>query len=196
MRKAGWISWLLIIVAGIFLLPAVMSSETAQAAETAATVAADKGDNNLKPEFGGQWIWALLSLVFVTFLAYWSTKLLAGKLGNTQAKHIKVAESLCLGPNRHLYLLLINKKVMLVGSSEHSLNLLKEFPEADFYDSVNRSMEERNLIPAGKFADILGPLLKKDFDNSSDIDDSEFSSPAHERLSQGLEKIRAWRRRR
>ena len=54
----------------------------------------------------GQWIWALFSLIVVLSLTYWGTRFLAGKVGRSSAEHLKVAESLSLGPNRHLYLFL------------------------------------------------------------------------------------------
>lgn len=192
MRKVNRVFWFRSIIAGAFLLPVLFFFETSVV--SAASEVAEKSSHS-NPEFGGQWVWALISLVFVAFLAYWSTKFLAGKLGSTQAKHIKVAESLCLGPNRHLYLLLVNNQVMLVGSSEHGLSLLKEFQEPAFYESLNNAVEEGYHLPSGKFMEILMPLIKGNQTAPTETLNSELSTDK-DRLSQGLERIRAWRRRR
>lgn len=140
----------------------------------------------------GQWIWALFSLIVIVILAYWGTKFLAGKFGVSGAKHLKVAESLFLGPNRHLYLILVNHKVILIGSSEHGINLLQEIDDPDFYKELESSADKYQTLPPNTFSGIMGPILKsinpRGINDSSDMD-------AKQRIQEGLAKIRSWRTR-
>jgi len=148
-------------------------------------------DIDQKPEFGGDWVWAFFSLIVVVFLAYWATRMLAGKLGANQSPNIKVADSLCLGPNRHLYLLLVDNQVLLVGSTEHGINLLKEYSGPDFYETVRHSLAEKDQFSSGKFQDILTPLLRNNYWSGNGNLDLKTRS---ERLAQRLQRIKVWRR--
>ena len=164
--------------AGLFLLPGAALAQT---------------ENEIGPEFsGGQWIWSLLSLIIIVVLAFWATKFLAGRFGLSQARHIKVAESLLLGPNRHLYLLLVNGKVLLVGSAEHGIDLVKEFDDEQFYKELLESAEVAPKKPTGRFAEMILPVLNSM--NSGETVDSG-STNSRQRLQEGLEKIRSWKMR-
>jgi flagellar biogenesis protein FliO len=168
----------LLVIVSVLLLPAI----------TLAKANEDPGADFS----GGQWIWALLSLIIVVALAYWATKFLAGKFGVSGAKHLKVAESLFLGPNRHLYLLLVNHKVILVGSSEHGINLLQEIDDPNFYTELERTAEKNQTMPADKFSGLIGPILKglnpRGVNEPNDTDTKQ-------RLEEGLARIRSWRTR-
>jgi len=168
----------LLVTAGLFLLPAITLARTNE----------DPG-----PDFNsGQWVWALFSLVIVVALAYWATKFLAGKFGVSGAKHLKVAESLFLGPNRHLYLLLVNQKVILIGSTEHGINLLQEIDDPEFYNELERTAEKNQTLPVDKFSGLIGPILKglnpRGVGEPGVIDTKQ-------RLQEGLAKIRSWKTR-
>ncbi len=164
--------------AGLFLLPGAALAKTE----------ADVG-----PEFSsGQWIWSLFSLIIVVALAYWATKFLAGRFGLSQARHIKVAESLFLGPNRHLYLLLVDGKVLLVGSAEHGINLIKEFDDGEFYEELLKSAETGQNTPTGRFAGMISPALNNLY--SGETVEAGLSN-SRQRLQEGLEKVRSWKMR-
>ena len=166
----------LYITVGLFLLPAVVSGKT-------------DGDPGTDFNTGGQWIWALISLIIVVALSYWATRFFAGKLGISQARHIKVAESLFLGPNRHLYLLLVHDKVLLIGSTEHGLNLLQEINDPSFYAELEQ-VASSNQLPSGKFAKMMGPILNGlNPRGAVDVD----ATGGRRRLQEGLAKIRAWK---
>lgn len=178
MRNKYRISWVLPIVAGLILLPQITLAAPGSEAE---------------PELfgGGQWFLMLLSLVFVIFLAYWGTRFLAGKYGNIPSRHIKMAESLCLGPNRHLYLLLVNRQVLLVGNSDQGITLLKEYDDPEFYEELRLLAEQNQVFPSKKFKDFLAPLLNGRTETVAGAEerDAEFKK----RLTESLERIRAWK---
>ena len=92
------------------------------------TAAVAQTGNDFSPDIWGT-LGAITALIVVVGLAYWTTRFLAGRFGAGQAKHLKVAESLFLGPNRHLYLLLVNDKVLLLGGSEHGISLIQEIDD-------------------------------------------------------------------
>ncbi len=165
----------LLVAAWLFLLPVVTLG---------------KAENDPGTDFNsGQWIWALVSLFIVVGLSYWATKFFAGKFGVSQARHIKVAESLFLGQNRHLYLLLVHGKVLLIGSSEHGISLLKEIDDPEFYAELEKTAHG-NHSPVGKFAGMLGPILNgMNPRGAIDVD----ATGGRQRLQEGLEKIRAWK---
>ena len=164
--------------AGLFLLPGTALAQT---------------ETEIGSEFsGGQWVWSLFSLIIVVVLAFWATKFLAGKFGISQARHIKVAESLFLGPNRHLYLLLVNGKVLLVGSTEHGINLLKEFEDGQFYNELLQTAQTNEKIPPGRFAGMITPVLNNM--NFGETDESGLDN-GKQRLREGLAKVRSWKMR-
>ncbi len=103
-----------------------------------------------------------------------------------------MAESLFLGPNRHLYLLLVNNKVLLIGASEHGIHLLHDFNDPDFYTELEQHAGNQQLLPAGKFPDLIGAVLGGLHPRKvSDTD----SFDTKQRLMEGLEKIRSWKTR-
>lgn len=169
----------ILVTAGLFLLPALVLAK----ANT------DPGADFNKDSWF--WVWPLFVLLIVVALAYWATRFIAGKFGAIQAKHLKVAESLFLGPNRHLYLLLVNKKVLLIGSSEHGLTLIKEIDDLEFYEEVQKTAGSNQVMPAGKFANLLDPI----FNGLNPKGVSEAGLSSKQRLQEGLDKLRLWKMR-
>ncbi|HEY8462565.1 MAG TPA: flagellar biosynthetic protein FliO [Bacillota bacterium] len=141
---------------------------------------------------GGQWFLTLLSLIFVVFLAYWATRFLAGRSGNLSSRYIKVAGSICLGTNRHLYLLLVYHQVLLVGSSEQGITLIKEYNDPAFYEELQSLVNQKLTFSNRKFKDLLDRFLNDDgVKAESTVESSEFKN----RLTESLERIRAWKNR-
>jgi flagellar biogenesis protein FliO len=100
-----------------------------------------------------------------------------------------VAESLFLGPNRHLYLLLVHDKVLLIGSTDHGLNLLQEIEDPTFYAELEQ-VASSSQLPSGKFAKMMGPILSGlNPRGAVDVD----ATGGRQRLQDGLAKIRAWK---
>ncbi len=147
-----------------------------------------------QPEFGGAgWLGALGILVFIGFAAYWCTKLLSVKMGAGQARNIKIADSLFLGTNRYLHLVLINNQVFLISSSEQGINLLKEFNDPDFSEKLQKNLSTKSFGTGDTFTNIFDSFMKKQSEKSESEGIAEFSEEK-DRLREGLEKIRAWKR--
>lgn len=167
---------------GIFLLPTLTAAKTG-------------GDSS--PDFGGfQWLGALVALIIVVVLAYWVTRFLGGKLITAQAKHLKVAESLFLGPNRHLYLLLVHGKVLLLGSTEHGINLIQEIDDPALFEELNVSGGPNQPFSVSQFSAFLQKAIARK-DGLTDTQSGEFEAgtrETNERLRAGLEKLRAWKK--
>jgi flagellar biogenesis protein FliO len=207
-QKLCRIRCLLLIGVGLFWLP---------------TVALAANQAGSEPELfgGGQWLLSLLSLILVVFLAYWTTRFLAGRYRNLPTRHIKVAETLCLGSNRYLYLLIINKRALLVGGTEHGLALIKEYDDPGFCEELQAAAPHQSMA-AGKLINWFTPLLKNQGRKSDSakpavnvkqdtnrfkalltslIDESEPKAMleetrralVHERLIESLARIRAWK---
>ncbi len=160
-----------LVGAGILLFPISVAAETR---------------TKTLPEFGGwQWLWSLVALILVAILAYFTTRFLAGKYGITTARHLKISESLTLGPNRQLHLVLVNGQVLLLGNSEHGLALIKEFTDPVFYQEL--SQVNTNLTGNHNSFDAL---LNKFMHPES------IPAPAGRvvTLREGFEKIKSWRR--
>jgi flagellar biogenesis protein FliO len=139
---------LAVLGAELFLLPA-------------GALAATKAQPEPELFGGGQWLLSLISLIVVVCLAYWTTRFLAGRYGKLPTRHIKVVESLCLGSNRQLYLLLVNNQALLVGSTEHGLALIKEYNEPGFCEELKQTATQAQTTTVGKLTKWLAPFLKK-----------------------------------
>jgi flagellar biogenesis protein FliO len=174
------------------------------------TLAATKTEPETELFGGGQWILSLLSLILVVFLAYWVTRFLAGRCANSAARHLKVVESLCLGSNRHLYLLTVNKQTLLIGSTEQGLALIKEYNDPDFFKelSVAAAQDKGSALAgqagadwSGKIAMFLKPnshqfknVLTTLLNGQKPTATPETPRIAlQERLAESLERIRAWK---
>lgn len=146
--------------------------------------------NDFSPDIWGT-LGAIVALIIVVVLAYWTTRFLAGRFGTSQAKHLKVAESLFLGPNRHLYLLLVNDKVLLLGGTEHGLSLIKEIDDPALYLELSASAQTAGQpLNGAKFSELFKQVLKGEAPQNFNAAALE----TKERLRSGLDKVRAWKK--
>src|SRR5690554_7994279 len=71
-------------------------------------------------------IWYFLSFIIILLLAAWGIKWMAGKMGRIRGKHLKLVESLYLGPNRGLHLIRVGNRLFLIGLADRYIELLAE----------------------------------------------------------------------
>lgn len=68
----------------------------------------------------------ILAFVLVLALAYYSTRLFGRKLAGTKNRNLRIIETLPLGLDRYLYLILAGKKYYLFYSGKKGLELVTE----------------------------------------------------------------------
>lgn len=77
-------------------------------------------------------ITVLLTIGLVVGLAYFTSRLLGEKFTRRAASGpINLLASLVLGPNRGIYVVDIAGKVLVVGVTDHNINLLQEITQSD-----------------------------------------------------------------
>lgn len=126
---------------------------------------------------------ALLAFVFVMFLASYATRWIAGRFGGGTGRLLKVADSVFLGPNRGLHLVLLGKKLYLIGQADHSLNLLGELDDEELIAEAEKAFNARVVVPQGNFGQILQKLMKKE-------GEAELSAGTAERLLEQMNRMR------
>jgi len=110
-----------------------------------------------------QLLFYLLCFVVVLFLAFKVTRWLGGKVVGRSGHHLRLVETLYLGPNRSLHLVLVGRQLFLVAAVERNLTLLTEIKDVDLV----RTLHEQTALPptepgregAKNFADYLKRLL-------------------------------------
>lgn len=101
----------------------------------------------------------IIAFAFVAGLAYFVSRFLGQKLGGmNSAKSSKVLESLPLGNNKALYVVEIAGKVVVLGVTDHNINLLQEITDeieiarlrtqasSDFANDSFSNMFEKQVI--------------------------------------------------
>lgn len=111
-----------------------------------------------------QLLFYLFCFVVVLFLAFRVSRWLGGKVGGRSGHHLRLVETLYLGPNRSLHLILVGQQLFLVASAERSITLLEEIKDVDL---IMKLQEQFALPPTGpgstgakNFAEHLKRLLE------------------------------------
>ncbi|NLZ44136.1 MAG: flagellar biosynthetic protein FliO [Clostridia bacterium] len=91
--------------------------------------------------FGGELVIIILAFFGVLLFAAWLTRWLAGKAGKMRGRYLKIIDSLSLGPNRGLHLILLVDRLFLIGTADRSVHLVAEVDEPDLVDEVRKKGE-------------------------------------------------------
>ncbi len=105
-------------------------------------------------------IGALIMIVLVLFATYYFTKAISKKMtASSPSRHIKIIDRVALSQNKFLLIVEIDKKFILLGVTDNSINVLKEF------NDLNLEVGEANSIIGfssdANFLEILKDNLKK-----------------------------------
>lgn len=123
----------------------------------------------------GSVIFALLALIGVLILAYFTTRWLARRTGGGRGKGIiKIIDRQFVAQDKSFLVVRAGKKILLVGQTSHSITKLAELDEEDLIvDDPDQGTD---------FTSVLRMALKKlggdkdqVFSNPSDKDDTEGS---------------------
>ena len=99
----------------------------------------------------------IIVITIIYILAHYLKKLY---LRPNSGENMEVLEQLYLDSKKSLKLVKINNKIMLLGVSENNIELLAEWPEADFV--INRKTDEANENFANKFKKVLAKYRRDD----------------------------------
>lgn len=129
-------------------------------------------------------IGALIMIVLVLFATYYFTKAISKKMSDSSSsRNLKIIDRVSLSQNKLLLLVEIDKKYLLIGVSDNSISVLKEF------DSLNLELGEANSMGLNadiNFLEILKDNLKKTKLGSKFIKDNNKDS--NEDIIETLEK--------
>lgn len=100
----------------------------------------------------------LAVFAFVVVMAYFASRFLSGRFQHqTAANGGRILEHLALGPNKSVCVVEIGGKVVLLGVTEHQVNLLAEIEDADEIDRLRRQAVAQP-VDMGAFASQLSSL--------------------------------------
>ncbi|NLC54173.1 MAG: flagellar biosynthetic protein FliO [Firmicutes bacterium] len=104
----------------------------------------------------------LLCFLLVLYLASKVARWLGRRAGGRSGHHLRLVETLYLGPNRALHLVMVGKQLFLMGDAERNLSFLTEIRDPDLVGSLQAELDHpgADRQAAGKgFADHLKGLL-------------------------------------
>lgn len=118
-----------------------------------------------EPGGGYNLVYFLFVSLIVICVAYFATQWIgkyAKGLGNNRGRLIKIAESVYLGPNRGLHLVLVGNKIYLVGQGEQGMNLLTELDDEELIQQVKAAGENNSGAVMNGFGQYLQTFLARD----------------------------------
>lgn len=134
-----------------------------------------------------QIIFYLFCLVAVLFLASKAVRWLGGKVGGRSNHYMKMVESLYLGPNRSIHLVLICNQLFLICNADRSIKLLAKIEEpAIINELVKENLSTQKVKPTQKS---FSAFLKKFIEASSD-EELGLDSTSH-KIEEQLVEIKA-----
>ncbi len=101
------------------------------------------------------YLFIVLAIIYV--LAHYLKKIY---LKPSSGENMEVLEQLYLDSKKSLKLVKVNKKIMLLGVSEDKIELLAEWPEADFEIERENNVERDSF--SNKFRDIIAKYRRDD----------------------------------
>lgn len=100
----------------------------------------------------------LVVFAFVVVMAYFASKFLSGRFkAQVSSNGGRILENLALGPNKSVCAVELGGKVMILGVTEHQVNLIAEIDDLEEIDRLRRQ-SVINPVNAGTFSDQLSAL--------------------------------------
>ena len=97
----------------------------------------------------GQFFFLIVVFIFILFLAYYSTKLIAkAKSGSITGGNIKIIESFSLGINASLQIIKIGGRYFLISVTKENIRLISEIREDELKigETKNFDLKFENVI--------------------------------------------------
>mgnify|MGYP001309638319 CR=1 FL=1 len=135
-----------------------------------------------------------LVFIAVLLLCYYTTRFIGRKMsGGMKNKNMKIIETLSLGPDRCLYLILVGNKCFLFFSSKKGLELVSEIDAEIQTDDTEKPEEsETAAFNFRRIFDTYSGLSdRKNNSSDGDIDGKESEETKIQRSIKRLKKINA-----
>ena len=138
---------------------------------------------------GTNLIWYFLSFLLILLVAVWGIRLMAGKMGRIGGRHLKLMESLYLGPNRGVHLVRVANRVFLIGLADRYMELLAEISDPEVIAEAEKqssAAKENDGFPFSKdFSFYLQRFLR--------TKENQPVGPGSSRLQDELTKFKGFR---
>ncbi|HHW12407.1 MAG TPA: flagellar biosynthetic protein FliO [Firmicutes bacterium] len=137
----------------------------------------------------------LLCFVLVLYLASKAARWLGRVAGGRSGLHLRLVDTLHLGPNRAVHLIMVGKQLFLVGAAERNLTLLTEISDPDLLGTIQAELAPpvTGRQGGGKgFADHLKGLLNGGFGEVGSAPPPDVMTPT-QRIEERLMKYRTHR---
>jgi len=128
----------------------------------------------------------------VLLLCYYTTRLIGRKMsGGMKNKNMKIVETLSLGPDRCLYLILVGNKYFLFFSSKKGLELVSEIDaEIQTNDTEEQKETGAAVFNFRRIFDTYSGLSdKKNNHSDEDVDEKETEETVIQRSIKKLKRI-------
>lgn len=120
----------------------------------------------------------LLVFALVLLLAYYTTRFIGKRFtGRTKNKTMRVIETLPLGLEKSLYLILVGKKYFLFHSSKKGLELVSEIELDEQPEAAQESNETANVFDFRRIFETYSGLSQRDKQNQDAHNDGESNEP-------------------
>jgi len=105
-------------------------------------------------------IFMLALVLAVILVSVWLLKKVTPQFSRSaNSGLIKILSTFWLGPKKALYLIQVAGKILLVGVTDHNINIISEFSDPDEAHNVLTSLEGKKSEP--NFANLLSSLFNK-----------------------------------
>lgn len=125
----------------------------------------------------------LITFIAVMFLASYATRWVAGRFGSSQGRLLRIADSVILGPNRGLHLVLLGKRIYLIGQADQSMTLLGELDDEELVEAAEKAFAAKTVLPQGNFGQVLQKFMNKE-------GETNLSAGTAERLLEQMTRMR------
>ena len=127
----------------------------------------------------------------ILLLCYYTTRIIAKKMsGGTKNKNMKIIETLSLGLDRCLYLILVGNKYFLFLASNKGLELVSEINTEIQTEDSSEQDDTTNVFNFRKIFDTYSGLSdKKDNDSSGGVEAEKSKETGIQRNINRLKKI-------
>lgn len=134
----------------------------------------------------------LIAFAIVLILCYYTTKLVSKKFtGSKKNKTMKVIETLPLGLDRCLYLILVGKKYFLFYSSKKGMELVSEIEMEEQPEGVSQEGgESTNLFDFKKIFDTYSGLSQKTIVSHGTNQSGEGAKPETTGILKSIERLK------